>query len=638
MSQSNLSPKSASEFTKHLNNQVQQALPLADDDDWIRNDTGLIAREESLVVTSDVDPSRTVWDMDRFAFIETECPDTVNPSLWRQEQLTNRHGLFQLNEHIFQVRGYDISNITFVRSDTGWIVIDPLTSTETARRAFEFLTRHLGKRPVQAVIYTHSHADHFAGVLGVTSFDAVERGEVAVIAPAGFLEEAVRENVIAGPAMLRRASYMYGGQLPASPQGVVGSGLGRSLPRGGQSGLIAPTDSITRSGDTREIDGVKIVFQLTPNSEAPAEMHFWFPQFNALCMAENCTCVMHNLYTLRGAHIRDALAWSKYIHEALLEFGDNADLCFASHNWPVWGSEHIKRYLTEQRDTYRFIHDQTMRLANTGLTSTEIAEELELPASLAKCFNNRGYYGTVSHNAKAVYQKYLGWFDGNPANLNPHPPVESATRYVEFMGGADAVLEKARASFAAGDYRWVVQVVNHVVFDDPSNVDARQLQADALEQLGYQSESGPWRNFYLTGAQELRSADAQQSSAANGSPIAMMRQMPLEMIFDALGVRLNGQRADGLDIRINWSFTDLAEQWVVGLQHGALHSHRGVDLAADASIVTTHKTLVEVLAQVLPATEAVASGALTIDGSADALISFFGLLEQPSGHFAIVTP
>ena len=629
--------KPASSFTRDANAAVAARLPLDDPADGERNGRGLLVHEDSLVLHN-TETGRVVWDMDRFRFITGPAPDTVNPSLWRQETLTNHHGLFELADRIYQVRGYDIANITFVQGDTGWIVIDPLTTTETARASLDLVNRTVGERPVLAVIYTHSHADHFAGAYGVTDDEAVASGRVPVVAPAGFVEEAVRENVIAGPAMLRRAAYMYGGLLPADPQGLVGSGLGRTLPRNGESGMIAPTDDITTTGEERVFDGVRIVFQMTPGTEAPAEMNFFFPQLRALCMAENCTCVMHNLYTPRGAHIRDGLAWSKYIHEALRLYAPDADLCFASHNWPVWGTDAIAEYLRTQRDTYRYLHDQTMRLANRGLTSLEIAEAMALPPSLEDNFNNRGYYGTVSHNAKATYQKYLGWFDGNPANLEPLPPEDSSRRYVEMMGGADAVVTKAREAFDAGEYRWVAQVVNHVVFADPEHRGARELQADALEQLGYQAEAGPWRNFYLTGAQELRDGIAERGSASAGSPLGVLRAMPVDMIFDSLAVRLNGPRADGSTFTVNWDFTDISQRWVLGVDHGALHHHRGVDDGAGVTLRLTHGVFVEVLAGVMDIAEALGSGAITMEGDADVLVRLFGFLDEPDFAFDIVTP
>ena len=630
-------PKPATDFTRQNHQRYSAALPLDDQDDFERSNRGLLARADSLVIRS-LNGEATVWDMDRFAFIDGEAPDTVNPSLWRQETLTNLHGLFELTEGIYQVRGYDVSNITFIRGETGWIVVDPLTTTETASAALALLTETVEERPVVGVIYTHSHADHFAGAYGVTNDADVASGKVPVIAPDGFVREAVSENVIAGPAMLRRAGYMYGGLLPADSQGMVGSGLGRTVPRNGQSGLIAPTDTIVETDEERVIDGVRIVFQMTPGTEAPAEMNFAFPDMRAFCMAENCTCVMHNLYTPRGAQIRDGLAWSKYIHEALIAFGDDIDLLFATHNWPVWGTHAIKDYLRAQRDTYRYLHDQTMRLANRGLTSLEIAEELDLPPSLANNFNNRGYYGSVSHNAKATYQKYLGFFDGNPANLEPLPPVEASVRYVEMMGGSDTVVAKAREAFDRGEYRWVAQVVNHVVFADPDHEGGLALQADALEQLGYQAESGPWRNFYLTGAKELRDGRPSNASVSQGSPVGVLRAIPIDMIFDSLAVRLDGPRADGRQMSVNWDFIDLGEQWVLGLEHGALHHHPGRAEDADVGLRLSRETFVEILSGQIEVLDAVGSGALEIEGDATKLVDLFGLLEEPDYHFPIVTP
>jgi alkyl sulfatase BDS1-like metallo-beta-lactamase superfamily hydrolase len=536
---------------------------------------GRIGGLDRLVVHHDASGA-PILDTAEWDFLDAdEAPATVNPSLWRQACLNREHGLYQLTDGLYQVRGYDISNLSLVAGETGWIVIDPLTSTETARAAMDLVREHLGDRPVQAVIYTHSHIDHFAGLAGVIDLaDLVER-QVPIVAPAGFLVEAVSENVIAGPAMLRRAGYMYGNNLPRGPEGQVDCGLGRSVPAGTVS-LVAPTVEISRTGEELVLDGVRIVFQFTPDAEAPAEMMFHFPDLRAFCAAENCTSVMHNLYTLRGAQVRDALAWSKYVNEALRLFGDSSDLVFASHGWPRFGADEVRHYLRTQRDTYRYLHDQTMRLANRGLVMTEIAEELDLPPALASEFGNRGYYGTVNHNAKAVYQRYLGWFDGNPAHLHPLPPEPAARRYVDYMGGADAVLARAREDFAAGDYRWVCEVVNHVVFAEPTNVEARELQAAALEQLGYQAESGPWRNFYLTGAKELRRAPgtrpAGAGSGAGRQAAALLSAMTVEMVFDLLGARLDGPRADGESVAIGWRFPDLGEEWTLRLEHCALSS------------------------------------------------------------------
>jgi len=628
----------ASEHTAAVNRSFADGLPLDDPADLGRVRHGRIAGLDRLVVQHDVH-SHPILDTGEWDFLDGEEPPvTVNPSLWRQARLNREHGLYELMPGLYQVRGYDISNISLVEGDSGWIVIDPLTSTETARAAMDLVREHLGARPVTAVIYTHSHLDHFAGLAGVIELDELADRQVPIVAPKGFLKEAVSENVIAGPAMVRRAGYMYGNHLPRGPQGQVDCGLGRSIPAGSVS-LVGPTHEIGATGEELTLDGVRIVFQFTPDAEAPAEMMFHFPHLRALCAAENCTSVMHNLYTLRGAQVRDALAWSKYINEALRLFGDTSDLVFASHNWPRVGAAEVRRYLRTQRDAYRFLHDQTMRLANQGLVMTEIAEELELPPSLASEFGNRGYYGTVNHNAKAVYQRYLGWFDGNPANLHPLPPAPAAARYVEYMGGAAAVLERARRDFDAGQYRWVAQVVNHVVFAEPENAEARELQALALEQLGYQAESGPWRNFYLTGAQELRRGKPPRLGGPGGrQAAALLRAMTVEMIFDLLGVRLDGPRADGEAVAIGWRFPDIGEEWTLRLEHSALSSWPAMDDDVDAVLTMSRHTLTSMLADPSSIGGAVADGSLTIDGDADALGRLFGLLEQPDPAFNIIEP
>ncbi len=450
---------------------------------------------ENLIRSAD---GSVVWDLDAYGFLEQACPDTANPSLWRQSRLTADHGLFEVVEGIYQVRGFDLSNMTLGEGERGILVIDPLLCAETAAAGLALYRAHRGDRPVTAVLYTHSHVDHFGGVRGVITDEDVAAG-VPVLAPEGFLEHAVSENVYAGTAMNRRAAYMYGAALPKGERGQIGAGLGQTTSTG-TVGLIPPTLDITRTGQTETVDGIRMVFQLTPGTEAPAELNIHFPGHAALCLAENATHNLHNLLTLRGAQVRDPRVWARYITEAITLFVDASDVAFASHHWPVWGREHVLTFLSEQRDLYAYLHDQTLRMLNQGMTGLEIAEEFQLPPALERAWHTHGYYGSVSHNAKAVYQRYLGWFDGNPAHLWEHPPVEAARRYVEFMGGADEVLRRAQQSFTDGDFRWVVQVVNHVLFADPGYAEARQLQADALEQLGYGSENGTWRNFYLMGA------------------------------------------------------------------------------------------------------------------------------------------
>jgi len=492
-------PNDATEFTRAHNAPRDLGMDPADFD---RASRGLLAQHP----TGQIEGAWGVaWDVSKYDFIEQGAtnPDTVHPSLWRQAQLNNIHGLFEVAPGIWQARGYDISNITFVEGHTGWIVIDPLTVEGCARDCLALANATLGERPVTAVIYTHSHTDHFGGVLGVTTPDDVAAGRCRIIAPEHFLHEAIAENVIAGFAMTRRALYQFGPLVPPGPRGHVDCGLGKAIPLS-PPGLIPPTEDITHTGQELVVDGVRIVFQLTPESEAPAEMNFFFPDRGWLCMAENCSHNMHNLIPIRGALARNALAWSKYIDEAADMFAADTEVMFASHHWPRWGTDDVAGFLRKQRDMYRYIHDQTMRWANHGETPLEIAERIALPDEFRTEAHTTGYYGHLAHNVKAVYQRYLSWYDGNPANLWRLPPAEVGQRYVDLAGGADALLASAQRSYDAGDYRWVAEVVGHVVFSDPSNTAARELQAAAFEQLGYQAESATFRNAYLTGAQELR--------------------------------------------------------------------------------------------------------------------------------------
>ena len=564
-------PKPASEFTRMANDAVLGRLPFEDETDFELAGRGRIAGPEAPVIPSDA--GGTAWDMTGYAFVAGEAPDTVNPSLWRQAKLNGLAGLFEVVEGIYQVRGYDLSNVTFVRGDRGWIVIDPLLTVETARAALELVNRELGARPVVAVIYTHSHADHFGGVRGVTTPEAVEAGEVRILAPEGFMHHAVSENVLAGNVMSRRAGYMFGRLIEPGPRSRVDAGLGKATSMGRVS-MIRPTDVIGETGKRLEIDGVEMVFQYTPNAEAPAEMMFYLPKWKAFCAAEEASGVLHNLYTLRGAQVRSGKDWARWLDQAILLFGGELEVVFGSHHWPRWGREAGVDYLAKQRDLYRYIHDQTLRLANQGRTPREIAEEMELPESLGQEWYNRDYYGTLRHNSKATYQYYLGWFDGNPAHLDPLPPEQSAKRYVEWMGGSEAVLGRARQAFARGEYRWVAEVVNHLVFAEPGNDRARWLQADALEQLGYQAESGPWRNFYLTAAFELREGVSPQQSIESASP-DVVAGMTSEMLFDFMAVRMNGPEAADSALVLEIAFTDRGERWVLEVANGVLHYREG---------------------------------------------------------------
>ncbi|MEV5200420.1 alkyl sulfatase dimerization domain-containing protein [Streptomyces sp. NPDC053720] len=579
---------------------------------------------------------RTVWDLEAYGFLAGDCPGTANPSLWRQSRLSAGHGLFEVVEGIYQIRGFDLSNMTVVEGERGVLVIDPLISAETAAAALALYREHRGDRPVTGVLYTHSHVDHFGGVRGVVT-DADIGGGVPVVAPRGFLEHAVSENVYAGPAMARRAAYMYGAALPKGERGQIGAGLGQTTSTG-SVGLIPPTLDITRTGQTETVDGIRMVFQMTPGTEAPAELNIHFPDHSALCMAENATHNLHNLLTLRGAEVRDPREWARYLTEAVGLFGDSTDVAFASHHWPVWGRERAVEFLTEQRDVYAYLHDQTLRMLNRGDTPLEIAEAMEMPPALERAWHTHGYYGSVSHNTKAVYQRYMGWFDGNPAHLWEHPPVESATRYVEFMGGADEVLRRARESFAAGDFRWVVQVVNHVVFADPDNAEARDLQADALEQLGYGSENGTWRNFYLTGALELRHGPV-GTPTATASP-ELMRALTLDQLFDALAIRVDGPRSWDADICVRWNVRD-RQPVTMRLRNGVLTHVTGIGPAAcepDVEVTLDEDALRALLLAETPVSGLVEQGRAKADGDLAKVDELLGHLGEPDPGFAIVTP
>jgi alkyl sulfatase BDS1-like metallo-beta-lactamase superfamily hydrolase len=625
--------------TQKINAGVLQQLPFADKQDFADVRRGFMAPLPDNGVIRGKD-GRPVWDLSKFAFIKPDAaaPDSVNPSLWRQSQLLMHTGLFKVIDRVYQVRGADLSNITFIEGDSGLIVVDPLISAETARAALNLYYRHRPQKPVVAVIYTHSHVDHFGGVKGVVSEDDVKAGKVKIIAPDGFLKAALDENVMAGTAMSRRAEYMYGNLLETGPQGKITAGLGITTSSGNVT-LIPPTDIITKSGQEMTLDGLKFVFQLAPDTEAPAEMHFYLPQLKLLCPAENCCHNLHNVYTLRGAKIRDALAWSKALNESLERWGDKSEVMLNVHHWPVWGQARIVQRLKNQRDMYRYLNDQTLRLANQGYTMVEIGERVHLPESLAREWYCRGYYGSVNHNVKAIYVKYLGWFDGNPAHLHPLPPVEASQRYVEFMGGAAAVLKKAQKYYDKGEYRWVAQVVNHVVYADPNNKAARALQAKALQQLGYQAESGPWRNFYLSGAQELRRGVFKGEIGSTASPDTILA-MPLDLFFDYLGVRLNGPKAAGRNLTINWNFTDTKEQYVLVLENGALnHTANKQDKEADATITLTRPAFNEVILGGKPKLEAqIASGAIKVQGRTEKVGELFSLLDNFSPRFNIVTP
>ncbi|MCV7260812.1 alkyl/aryl-sulfatase [Mycobacterium shimoidei] len=593
-------------------------------------DRGFIGALSPCVVKSA--DGRVVWDNDIYSFLSGAAPASVHPSLWRQSILTAKQGLYEVVPGIYQVRGLDISNITFVEGDTGIIVIDPLISTEVASAALSLYRTHRGQRPVVAVIYTHSHLDHFGGVLGVTSQAEVDAGRVAVLAPEGFTRHAVQENVYAGPAMARRATYMYGVLLPRGPQGQVGCGLGQA-PSTGEVALIVPTVDITATGETHTIDGVQIEFQLAPGTEAPAEMHFYFPRFRALCMAENATHNLHNLLTLRGALVRDPHVWAGYLTEAIDLFADRTDVVFASHHWPTWGRDRIVEFLSLQRDLYAYLHDQTLRLINQGHTGTEIAEMLQMPSALEKAWHTHGYYGSVSHNVKAIYQRYMGWFDGNPARLWPHPPEALAKRYVDAMGGIDRVVGLARNAFDAGDFRWAATLLDHAVFAEDTHTEARQLYADTLQQLAYGAENATWRNFFLSGAAELRAGNL--GTAAQTASVSLLAQLTPEQIFDAMAISVNGPRAWDLDLALDISFADLGANYRVTLRNGVLVHRRLPADPATANVTVQLATKVRLLAA---AAGDFSSPGLEVSGDQAALQAFLGVIDRPDPAFNIVTP
>lgn len=605
-------------------------LPFDDTADFEVADRGFIGALEPCVVKAA--DGRTVWDNDVYAFLNGDAPATVHPSLWRQSQLCAKQGLYEVVEGIYQVRGLDLSNISFIEGDTGIIVIDPLVSTETAAAALALYRRHRGDRQVVAVIYTHSHVDHFGGVLGVTSQADVDAGKVAVLAPEGFTEHAVQENVYAGTAMARRAGYMYGAALDRGPQGQVGCGLGQT-PSTGEVAIIVPTIDITTTGETHTIDGVEIEFQMAPGTEAPAEMHFYFPKFRALCMAENATHNLHNLLTLRGALVRDPHGWAGYLTEAIDTFADRADVVFASHHWPTWGREAIVEFLALQRDMYAYLHDQTLRQLNQGYTGIEIAETFEMPPALQKAWHTHGYYGSVSHNVKAVYQRYMGWFDGNPGRLWAHPPEAIGPRYVEAMGGLDNVVKIAQQAFDNGDFRWAATLLDHAMFTDENHTAARQLYVETLQQLAYGSENGPWRNFFLAGATEL--ADGNFGTPTQVAPETLMAQLSPEQIFDALAISVNGPKAWDLDLALDVTFLDSDTNYRLTLRNGVL-VYRKVN-AEEATAGATVKVASKIRLLALAAGDLTSPG-FELVGDATVLQQLTESLDRPDPGFNIVTP
>jgi len=542
-----------SDAVKSANKAVADYLDFSDRRDFERANQGFIATFDDTAIT--MPDGSPVYDFGAHDFVKGEAPDSVNPSLWRQSELNALHGLFKVTDGIYQVRNFDLSNITFIEGETGWIVVDPLITKEVVERAKALVDRELGERPVSAVIFTHSHIDHYGGVRGLISEADVEAG-VEVIAPREFVRESVSESILAGNAMARRASYMFGSLLPKDAAHQVGVGLGQAI-SSGTPGLVRPTLDVTHTGQKLMVDGIEMEMILALESEAPAEFMFYMPKYKAFCQAEVINHTLHNMYTPRGAKVRDGRRWSQYIDEAVYLYGDKTDVSFGSHHWPVWGSEDVIELWEGQRDLYRFIHDQTVRLANQGYTMHEIPELLDMPDGIARQFANRGYYGTISHNSKAQYQLYYGYFDGNPANLHPLPPVDDAKKTIDYMGGADAVLEKARTDFDQGEFRYVASVLNKLVFAEPDNERAAKLLADTYRQMAYTAESGSWRNFFLTGASELENGILNLPTPRTSSPDTVSA-VPLDLYFDLLAVRLDAAKAAKKDRDVNFVITDTA--------------------------------------------------------------------------------
>lgn len=629
--------KPAHTSTATANARILEELDFSDRRDFDDARRGFIATIPDAHIPADA--GGVSWSMKSYGFLAGEAPGTVNPSLWRMSQLNAIHGLFQVAERVYQVRGFSLANVTFIEGDTGVIVIDPLQFTEHARAALALYREHRGERPVVAVIYTHSHRDHYGGVRGVIGPEDVKNG-VEVIAPFGFTEESFSESILAGVPMRRRALFQFGWSLEPGPMAHVDSGLGKAVGRGGD-GFIAPTTLITQPVERRRVDGVEIVFHLTPGTEAPADMNMHYPQLRVLNLAENACHTMHNLCPLRGAKTRDALAWARYLDQALDAFVPHVDVVVVQHHWPVWGQERIREYVAGQRDMYRYLHDQTLRLMSHGRTPTEIAAELLMPNKLSKQWFARGYYGAVAHNVEAIYAHYLGPYEGNPAQLNPLPPAEAAVKYVEYMGGADAVLRRAREDFDAGQFRWVAEALNHVVFADPAHREARELAADAMEQLGYQAESATWRNSYLLAARELRSTSA--ASTPKGVSISpdVIAILPFGSFLEYLGIRVNGEKAQHLEARFDWRLVDgdAVDAHRISLSNGALNHLPGSHgPQADAVVEMTRGQLSKLSAGRQALLGALDAGQLKIAGDAALFRSFLETLDEFDPMFNIVEP
>lgn len=622
-----------SSFTRAQHEQVKTSLPFSNTQDFDFAQRGFVATRKDPRITNAA--GDVVWDLSAFDFLKDAKSETVNPSLWRQGQLMARHGLFKVSDNIWQVRGFDLANITFVKGKTGWIVIDTLGSVETAKAAYDLVTEQLGAKPITTVIYTHSHTDHFAGTAGLVKLEDVKAGKVAVIAPRGFLEAAVGENVIAGPAMQRRAMYQFGIPLPKSADGLVNAGIGPGLSRG-MTSLIPPTREIAATGETMTVDGVKLVFQFTPGTEAPAEMNVYFPDWKIIDMAENANATQHNILTPRGAVVRDAKVWAEGLTKALRLFGDS-DTLITSHGWPRFGNAEIRDYLGKHRDAYAYLHDQTLRLMNQGLNGDEIAAKLTLPPELAQEWYDRPYYGSLSFNSRAVYQFYMGWYDANPSNLAPMPPAETGKRYVAAMGGADKVIALARTAYDAGDYAWAAELLNHVVMADNANAAAKDLLARCYDQLGWQAEPSTWRNIYLTGAKELR--EGVGAPPVNpASQMAAIANLPIGQLIDILAVRLNPEKAAGQGVKLAFVLSDSGERTYITIANGVLvHEEIAAPGPVDATLTLSRADFLGGVFGGQPMAAKVASGAAKLEGNPQAMLKLGQWMDAPNPAFPIVT-
>lgn len=637
ISQTRIAPKEATQATINVNQKIYSELPFSDRQDYEDVKKGLIAPlPDGIIKTLE---GRVVWNMNLYNFLnKEETPNTINPSAWRISQLNNESGLFKVTDKIYQIRGFDLSNMSIIEGKTGLIIIDPLVSAECAKAGLELFNKNISKKSVVAVIYTHSHVDHYGGVRGVIDEKDVKSGKVKVIAPEGFLTEAISENLYAGNAMLRRGLYMYGQLIEPSEKGQIDGGLGKRSSNG-TTGLIPPTVYVKKTGEKMTVDGIDIVFQMAPGTEAPAEMLMYFPQYKALCAAEDCTHTLHNLLTLRGAQVRDAQKWWQTLDETIKTFSKDAEVMFAQHHWPTWGNEKITGMLENQRDMYKYLNDRTLHLINQGYSAIEIGEMMTLPKNLSNKFYNRGYYGSVNHNVKAIYQRYLGFYSGNPADLYQLPEVDAAKKFVEYAGGADALITKAQKDYANGEYRWVAQVMNKVVFADPNNIIAKQLEADALEQMGYQAENPIWRNIFLTGASELRNGKL-NIPVVNLMGIEVLKALSWEMIFDYMSIRLNNEKAEGKSYAFNIVVNSTKDKYVLKLENNVLIYHKDEQASnADATITMDDKlSFYELLDGKTKIDDQIKQGKLKITGDKEKVDDLFKIQDNFELMFNIVTP